>query len=241
MSVWDIGWLIGSHFQQSVAQWKPVSVSQELGLDSPRVMCRRYLQPPSTLINLNTRGFYSCCMLRQWRGLVGKAARSYAIRTEMGKTRKNFYAVRVGREVGVYRTWWGSTCSAQTPAVTIAMPWPRLISTAGPSFPPGRSVKPKWRSIRALYSRAFTAWRRPRPSSTPHQRHMLGTRTVEPGTRTVEPGTHTVEGSLAAGQSCAEIWLFLRAQTPWHVYTSPGSTSTLHFSALQAGVCLDYS
>lgn len=29
-------------------------------------------------------------------------------RLEMGKTRKNFYAVRVGREVGVYNNWWVS-------------------------------------------------------------------------------------------------------------------------------------
>ena len=81
--------------------------------------------------------------VRMWRRLAG-----WCTAIIMGKTKKSFYAVRRGRSVGVYNSWW--VCS-QTNCNSGGGRTRDITSTLPP--PTGRSVRCKWRDILELCTR----------------------------------------------------------------------------------------
>ena len=101
---------------------------------------------------------------------------------KMGKTRKNFYAVRVGREVGVYNTWWVSITFAYESALFKKIVQVMCVCSTTIS---GQSVRLKWTSIQEPYSKDF---------QLPPKLNHLSTHPM-PGLRmplTPDPDLHTV-------------------------------------------------
>ena len=119
-------------------------------------------------------------------------------RLDMGKTRKNFYAVRVGREVGVYNNWWVSRSLLFRAHHTFSQ---RVFSGVCVA---GRSARPRSPGTPGLSTRAFRVRLRQSHMWGPQDPTMLGLPMATlggPTTTTQGPATDSSSTqSLSAGE-----------------------------------------